>query len=276
MNRNTAKKFLSQNYLLLKTAKSIRFYTRKIFIGYKRYPDIPGRIHFNDQSLIKNNSDHYKSVGESAVKLIESSLQKSGKILKENANILDFPCGYGRVLRFLKKAFPQANFYGGDVDPRALTFCKKEFNIIPVQSYVNFRKVKFPVSYDLIWVGSLFTHIDSQDFQNLLKTLISSLQEKGIIIFTTHGKECLDQLSSYGLDDIHHDLIKRQLENTGFVFQSYPGQSSYGISICTRLFVMKTVNQAFGDKVRPVFYKKRGWDDHQDVYAFQKTSRLEG
>lgn len=272
MNKNTAKKFLSQNCLLLTTAKSIRSYIRKIFIGYRKYSGVPGRIHFNDQSLIKNNSDHYKSVGESAVKLIESALQESGKILKENANILDFPCGYGRVLRFLKKEFSRANFYGGDVDPRALKFCKKEFNIIQVQSYVNFRKVKFPVSYDLIWVGSLFTHIDSQDFQNLIETLISSLKEKGVIIFTTHGKECLNQLDSYGLNPLDPDSIKKELENTGFVFKPYPGQSSYGISICTRHFVMETVNQAFGDKVRPVFYKKRGWDDHQDVYAFQRAS----
>jgi SAM-dependent methyltransferase len=276
MNKNTAKKFLSQNDCLLKTAKSIRFHIKKIFNGYRKYSGVPGRIHFNDQSLIKNNSDHYKSVGESAVKLIESALQESGKILKENANILDFPCGYGRVLRFLKKEFPQADIYGGDIDQHAVIFCEKEFSMIPVQSDINFKKVKFPVSYDLIWVGSLFTHIDSQDFQNLLKTLISSLKEKGILIFTTHGKECLDQLSSYGLDDIHHDLIKRQLENTGFVFKPYPGKSGYGISITTQPYVIETLNKFFKDKVKLIFYKKRGWDHHQDAYAFQKTSRLEG
>lgn len=272
MNRKTAKKFLSQNYLLLTTAKSIRFYIRKIFIGYRKYSGIPGRIHFNDQSLIKNNSDHYKSVGESAVKLIESALRESGKILKENSNILDFPCGYGRVLRFLIKAFPKANFHGGDIDQHALNFCKKEFNVIPIQSDTDFKKVKSPASHDLIWVGSLFTHIDSKDFQVLLKTLISSLKEKGILIFTTHGKECLSRLSSYGLDDIQYDLIKRQLENTGFVFKPYPGQSHYGISICTRLFVMETVSQMFGRRVKLIFYKNKGWDDHQDVYAFQKPS----
>jgi len=274
MNRNTAKKFLSQNYRLLTTAKSIRFYIRKIFIGYRKYPDIPGRIHFNDQSLIKNNSDHYKSVGESAVKLIESALQESGKILKENSSLLDFPCGYGRVLRYLKETFPQADIYGGDIDQHAVNFCKKEFGMIPVQSDINFNKVKFPVSYDLIWVGSLFTHIDSQDFQNLLKTLISSLKEKGVLIFTTHGKECLNQLDSYGLGFIKPSSMRMKLENTGFVFQPYPGQSNYGISITTRTYVIETVNKFFKDKVKLIFYKKRGWDHHQDVYAFQKAFHM--
>lgn len=272
MREKSIKKFLNKNPILIKTAKSIRFYLRKIFIGYRKYRDVPGRIHFNDQSLIKKNTEHYKSVGQSAVTLIESAIKESGKPLMENPYILDFPCGYGRVLRFLKTAFTQANFYGGDIDQHALNFCKKEFNIIPVPSDIHFKRVDFPVSYDLIWVGSLFTHIDREDFKDLLKTLILALKEKGIIVFTTHGKECLKQLNSYGLEDLKPDDIKNQIENSGFYFKPYPGQSKYGISISSRLFIMETVSQIFRDKVKLIFYKKRDWDNHQDVYAFQKTS----
>ena len=271
MSKRSIKKFLNKNPALLKTAKSIRFCMRKIFIGYRKYQDIPGRIHFNDQSLIKNNTEHYKNVGRSAVTLIESAIKESGKPLMENPNILDYPCGYGRVLRFLKAAFPQANFYGGDIDKHALYFCKKEFNIIPVPSDINLEKVKFPVSYDLIWVGSLFTHIDREDFKELLETLILALKEKGIIVFTTHGEDCLKQMGSYGLEDLRPDDIKYQIENSGFYFQPYPGQSSYGISISSRSFIMKGVTQTFRDKVKLIFYRKRGWDNHQDVYAIQKT-----
>jgi SAM-dependent methyltransferase len=274
VTKKSIKKIPHKNPFLLKTAKSIRFAIRKIFVGYRRYPDIPGRIHYNDQSLMKNNSDHYISVGISAVKLIQTALNESGRTLNEGSNILDFPCGYGRVLRYLKETFPQADIYGGDIDQHAVNFCKKEFGMIPVQSDINFNKVKFPVSYDLIWVGSLFTHIDSQDFQNLLKTLISSLKEKGVLIFTTHGKECLNQLDSYGLGSIKPSSMRMKLENTGFVFQPYPGQSNYGISITTRTYVIETVNKFFKDKVKLIFYKKRGWDHHQDVYAFQKAFHM--
>jgi len=274
ITKKSIKKFFNKNPVLLKTAKSLRSTFKKIFIGNQSYPDIPGKIHFNDQSLTKNNMEHYKSVGVSAVKLIKSGINRANMVVNENSNILDFPCGYGRILRYLKKEFPQAKFFGSDIDPRALNFCKKEFDIIPIQSNIDFNKVMFPVSFDLIWVGSLFTHIDSQDFQDLLETLISSLKEKGIIIFTTHGIECLNQLDSYGVDFVNPHAIEKKLDKMGFVFQPYPGQSHYGISISTRLFVMETVNQAFGDKVRLIFYKKRGWDDHQDVYAFQKTSKI--
>jgi len=272
ITKKSIKKFLNKNQLLLKISKSIRFYIKKVFMGYRKYPGIPGHIHFNDQSLIKNNSDHYKSVGISAAKLIESAMNEVGMALEEISNILDFPCGYGRVLRFIKKAFPQADFYVGDIDKHALKFCKKEFNVIPVQSDKNFKKIKFPVSYDLVWVGSLFTHINSKDFKDLLVTLIPSLKEKGIIIFTTHGKECLNQLNSYGLDDLNPDDIKNQIENSGFYFKPYPGQSNYGISICSQVFVTETVDRFFGDRVKLIYHKNRGWDNHQDVYAFQKTS----
>jgi hypothetical protein len=63
------------------------------------------------------------------------------------------------------------------------------------------------------------------------RTLILSLEEKGIIAFTTHGKECFKQLNSYGLDDLKPDDIKNQIENSGFYFKPYQGQSNYGISI---------------------------------------------
>jgi hypothetical protein len=197
------------------------------------------------------------------------------KSLKKTQTFWIFPVDTEECFGFLKKHSPRTHIYGGDIDQHALNFCKKEFNIIPVPSDIDFKKVKFPVSYDLIWVGSLFTHIDSKDFRDLLEKLISSLKEKEIIIFTTHGKECLNQLGSYGLGPIEPSSIKMELENTGFVFQPYPGQSNYGISITVRPYVIETVNQISEDKVKLIFHKNRGWDHHQDVYAFQKNSNPE-
>jgi len=264
------KKILNRIPFLFKTAKWLQFNVRKIFLGYRRYPGIPGRIHFNDRSLIKNNTLHYKAVGKSAVRFIESAVDQSGITLDDKSCILDFPCGYGRVLRYLKKKFPHAHVYGGDIDKEALDFCEKEFNIIPIPSNINFGKIKFPVLYNLIWVGSLFTHIDFKDFCELLKTLMASLKEKGILVFTTHGKESLNKLNSYGLDNLNPDLIKHQIEKEGFCFQPYPGKSNYGISISTQGFVMETMNQIFQNKVRFIFFKHKGWDQHQDVFAVQK------
>lgn len=72
--------------------------------------------------------------------------------------------------------------------------------------------------------------------------------------------------------DLNPDDIKNQIENSGFYFKPYPGQSNYGISICSQVFVTETVDQFFGDRVKLIYHKNRGWDNHQDVYAFQKTS----
>ncbi|MBD3413977.1 MAG: methyltransferase domain-containing protein [Candidatus Aminicenantes bacterium] len=274
ISTNKAKNLLNRNALLYKTTKCIQYHLKKIFIGYRNFSDIPGRTHFNDQSLVKGNIRHYKKVGESAVRLMESALRQSDTVLHENSNILDFPCGYGRVLRHIRQIFPQSRIYGGDIDQKALDFCEKEFHIITVQSDTNFKKVKFPVFFDLIWVGSLCTHIDSRDFRSLLETLITALKKRGILVFTTHGKESMNRLDSYGLGPVDVDSVQKELEKTGFVFRPYPGQTHYGISLCSREYVMDTIHQILGNKAKLIFYKIQGWDKHQDVFAYQKISSI--
>lgn len=64
IDKKSIKRFFNKNPVLLKTAKSIRFYIRKIFIGYQSYPDIPGRIQFNDQSLIKKTVSIIRAWGD--------------------------------------------------------------------------------------------------------------------------------------------------------------------------------------------------------------------
>jgi hypothetical protein len=80
-------------------------------------------IRDHNEMYISSPAQHYFSVRLSALRAIE------GAIAHSNANfdvgrILDFPCGYGRVLRFLRARFPAASITAYDIDPVALDFCK--------------------------------------------------------------------------------------------------------------------------------------------------------
>ena len=55
--------------------------------------------------------------------------------------ILDFACGYGRVLKFLKARFPTANIAASDIDPEALNFCRRAFFVQTAISNLDFQRV---------------------------------------------------------------------------------------------------------------------------------------
>lgn len=78
----------------------------------------------------------------------------------EPSSILDFGCGYGRVLRVLRNEFPDARITACDVDRGAAEFCAQTFGATAVYSSTDPSEVRLGGKFDLIWVGAVFTHID--------------------------------------------------------------------------------------------------------------------
>ena len=64
--------------------------------------------------MFSGNLDHYFGVGKSAmINIIQTlNLAKCGP----PKNILDLPCGHGRVMRYLREKFPDAALTGCDLD----------------------------------------------------------------------------------------------------------------------------------------------------------------
>ena len=108
------------------------------------------RLHPNDGMYDKcvGSSTHgaaqlYLSAGLSACRCIDRALSHSRKNAAVQS-ILDFPCGYGRILRFLEARFPNAEIVAGEIDPIALEFCKRAFSVKTVTSNESFSKVSLP------------------------------------------------------------------------------------------------------------------------------------
>ena len=81
----------------------------------------------NDVMYNKKFPNHYFDVGKSTLESIKIALQLSSKTIDEIHNILDLPCGHGRVTRFLKSFFPNSIITACDLDNDAIDFCKETF-----------------------------------------------------------------------------------------------------------------------------------------------------
>jgi SAM-dependent methyltransferase len=227
------------------------------------------KVHRYDGMFMDSGSRHYISVGLSAIRCIENALKKSRKI-NSIRSILDFPCGYGRVLRFLKAKFPGANITGGEINLKMLRFCSHEFGIDTMVSDVSFDKLSINHKFDLIWCGSLITHIDEESIRNLLKFFHRHLLPDGLCVMTTHGSFTADRIQAkefdYGLTATEQKTLLSQYQETGFGYTGQELTPGDGISI-----VSPDRFELIVDSVVPwveIDYEHRGWDNHQDVYVF--------
>ena len=101
-----------------------------------RIPELVTTISPNDQ-MYEGVDEPYFEVGYSALNAIELTLLAAGKEKNEVENILDLPCGHGRVLRTIKAAFPMAQLSACDIDADAVDFCSRTFNATPIYSSHN-------------------------------------------------------------------------------------------------------------------------------------------
>src|SRR5207237_3128793 len=146
---------------------------------------VASRISYED-GMYKGDGAHYFHVGLDAIHRIEEALAAAS--IETVNNILDFPCGYGRVLRFLVQRFPDARVTACELLPDAVRFCAETFNAIPAQSAYELDTLTLGARYDLIWCGSLATHLDARRTRELLRFFARHLAPGGLLLFTTHGE----------------------------------------------------------------------------------------
>lgn len=256
-----------------------RYFYEKIrlkwmFMLHRRDQNLKGPLHPHD-GMFDGSVEHYIRVGEDAIRLMEQSLKKANLGWNQMNAILDIPCGYGRELRILVTKVPANRITACDIMQEQIDFCSKEFGCKKFLSSNDLLSIQFPEKYSLIWVGSLFTHLDKDRFEDLLRLLFGALSQNGILVFTAHGKFSVDIFDSYWQKGFApmtaSEVAKKLSENGGFSFWPYKYDSTFGISISLKEYVTSLCEKLFKNKGKIISYEAKGWDQHQDVYAIQKV-----
>ena len=229
------------------------------------------KIHYND-GMYDGDGDHYYKVGLSAIRNIDEALELVG--LANPRNILDLPCGYGRVLRFLVHRFPAANITAGELDAGAVDFCVREFGASPAYSSPDLALLSLPSRFDLIWCGSLVTHLNAVGIRALLACFARHLVPGGLLMFTTHGERAiqrmLDREFEYGIEQEIIPSLISSCRETGFGYADYLNARDYGVSLTSPEWIREQTEEL---SLKEVYFRARGWDDHQDVYGFRLQKR---
>lgn len=221
-----------------------------------------------DIMLVKGTALAYAQAGLSALACVHQALVATGQ--PRPARLLDFGCGYGRVLRFLSAAFPDTELFCTDMDGEGLGFCTHHFKTFGFRTDLESGPTWVKARFDLIWVGSVFTHLDIPNSQRLLRHLADFLAPGGLVVFTTHGESAVDRMKRhrpiYRLEPALLDQIVRDCEATGHGYADYPNWPGYGVSATTTAWVDQMI-QATGLTRR--LHLPAGWAAHQEVFVAQ-------
>src|SRR5687767_5932948 len=87
----------------------------------RRHPGVSTAVSAHDNMLFQGTLRLYFEVGASAFEQIRMGLDAAG--LGDPQRVLDIPSGYGRVLRFMRSAWPEAEIVAMELLAGAPEFC---------------------------------------------------------------------------------------------------------------------------------------------------------
>lgn len=218
---------------------------------------------------------HYYSTGADALRIVVKNLLAAG--LAPPSRILDFPCGSGRVLRHMRAMFPDAEIGACDLYEEHVEFCAKQFGAKPIMSCEDLSTLNVG-QWDIVFCGSLLTHLPEALFWPAMEFMIRSLVPGGIAIVTLEGRRAnyiQDNLWKL-IPDEQFALIREGYRSTGFGYSNYHqefrdekfnAQESYGVALVRPDWLMSGLTQR--DSITIQNFSEADWDKHQDVIVIR-------
>jgi hypothetical protein len=221
--------------------------------------------------VFEGNLTHYNSVGQQATDIILANLFS----LDPNFKVLFFPCGHGRNLRHFSKFLNSSQIYASDIDESAIDFMLNSFHINALLSDTDFTKIKEFPKMNLIFVGSLITHLNQGASIKLIKMLSKKLKKNGLLILSSHGEYVASRLglsNNYGLDLDSIVKLKDDYLKKGYGLAPYSYDPQYGISVISLNWFS---NLAYNiPTLKLIRTTPKLWDNHHDVIVFKRSGSV--
>lgn len=235
-----------------------------------RVIDVVRTIHPDDH-MWKTGKDWYFTVGQDGLRAVQRAVSASW--LKQVRRLLDLACGHGRVARYLRHGYPDAELFFCDINESGAAFCAEQFQGKAIVSKPELTNVQLPDQLDVIWVGSLFTHLDRSKTERWLCYMCDHLGPHGVLVATFHGAYAIKSHQRQPFASQERFLkILAQCEQSGYGYEPYPHLEGVGVSICKASAIVEIASNIAG--IRIIGYHERGWANNHDVLAVTKHDRL--
>ncbi|HEV3204173.1 MAG TPA: class I SAM-dependent methyltransferase [Gemmataceae bacterium] len=207
--------------------------------------------------------DSTLSEGFAAYQIFKRLFEEHVGELNDSRMVLDFGCGWGRIIRFFMKEVAATNLWGIDCYEEMIEISRK------TNPWCRFQKIepRPPVpmaanSFDMIYCFSVFSHLAEDIHNQWLAEFQRLLKPGGLLIATTRGREYIQtcdaimkSLPSWWprpteplFDDVLKELAK--YDNGGYCFSPVGGggpleKSFFGETCISKGYVLKNWSRRF-------------------------------
>ncbi len=202
--------------------------------------EVPEEFNRNTANITALGAEH------TGQKLIEYAMERTGRVSLANVDVLDIGCGVRFTQTLINRAIPIRSYTGIEVDLPIVNFLKESvesrdrrfsfvhwdirnelYNPSGEISLPKLERLPIDGEYDLIWLFSVFTHLNLQDAEAMLRILRSHVRPSGSLFFSAFIDPRLtgfeDRVPETPLLKAYFGLraMNEMLEQTGWAVDSF-------------------------------------------------------
>lgn len=229
---------------------------------YESYPNIrallPGMPEPALQQLWVGSSGlRLANQSKSFYEKLSQRFGRYAEVPLEQARVLDFGCGWGRLTRYLARDVEPGRLYGCDPVPAILDVCRQ--SRVPANlARTDFvpERLPFEERFDLAFSFSVFTHLSEAAHEACLGALHAALNPGAILALTVRPPDFL------ALSELMHPLLSSLgsdlgawLEEPRYLFVPHAagpenmlydgGEPTYGESVVTLAYIEQRWSSMF-------------------------------
>jgi SAM-dependent methyltransferase len=156
--------------------------------------------------LTATSGDTALEWGGHAYELFKQLYEKHAGPLSPTSRVLDFGCGWGRVIRFFLRDVEPTNLVGIDVSEEAIAACLETNHWCRFERCGTLPPTALESqSFDLAYAYSVFSHLSEEAHLRWLVEFERLLKPEGLLIVTTLPRAFLAVCSEWAAEDDDQD-----------------------------------------------------------------------
>jgi SAM-dependent methyltransferase len=207
--------------------------------------------------------------GYQMFRLVRGVCERYGRHTSQDAVILDYGCGWGRIIRFFLTVYDNRNVYGVDVDPDMVAYCQ---SLIGTGRYAP-TSGRPPLDFedgsiDVLYAYSVFSHLAPGLQDALIAEFYRIVRPGGFVFLTTRMRSFIDEcVALRNLSELDAytaalaaafpdpEKAKRQYDAGEFLFRPYPAE-------------IDRLGPDYGEAIVPRGYGEQHWSRHFHLLDF--------
>ncbi len=183
-----------------------------------------------------------------------------GGEFNDHTKVLDFGCGWGRLIRFFIRDVSPQNLFGTDITEQDIKTCQAtnrwaSFSLNDVSPPLNY----LDQSFDLIYAHSVFSHLPEALTNDWVNDFNRLLKPGGMLIFSTLKRDFFGKVAKW----LHQDKLQKwqnsaciAFDNVGRHIAAYDrgefcygsvDQPNYGYAAIPQAYIEKHWTRIFQD-----------------------------